>query len=661
MYWLRSSKRKISQISQVTTKRRRVSLNKQDVSSHIKKLHLNRDQNIVYATHIHNYLIDDPLQDWLKYHTSSLALKKPEYTQDIISSHNHSDPFVSYIMNQGIEFEKKILKLITNKFGIENVVSIGADLNPTSLEKLNHTYQKMNEGIPFIHSGLLHNPNNKTAGIPDFLVRSDWLSKLVTLCFLPKKEQKIGAPLLQPQPSYHYVVVDVKFSTLNLKCNGIHLTNCGHYKGYKGQLLIYNQALGLMQGYEPPEAYILGRKWKYNVKGNTYTGDSCFDRLGVIDYNEVDIKYIELTEKAIQWVRDVRSEEAREWNILSPPLTRKELYPNMCNTRDSKWRSIKKKIAKEYNELTMLWMVGKKHREFAHQSGVYSWKDKKCDVNTLNINGKFTRKVLDKILEINQPHRRRLNLKIKPSIIKNNMYGWQTPRTIEFFVDFETINNVFTDHSTLPYVPDSISIFMIGVGYIDPETDEWIYRSFVVDSLTMKEERKICHQFSDYIYQKSSFYQIDKPLCFHWGHAENSTWTGTFDRHNFEKDILYNSKYWNVNWEWCDLLKVFKEEPIVIQGCLNFSLKNVAKTMKKHKMIETEWESGSACTDGVGAMVGAWKSYKECEDRDVSVLEIPLMKDIEKYNEVDCKVLQEMISYLRINHSSLYQNFYLDE
>ncbi len=81
---------------------------------------------------------------------------------------------------------------------------------------------------------------------------------------------------------------------------------------------------------------------------------------------------------------------------------------------------------------------------------------------------------------------------------------------------------------------------------------------------------------------------------------------------------------------------------------MGFGLKTVAKSLRRHGLIETDWEDN--VTDGLGAMVGAWSCYKEAAKTDSPVVEIDLMHDIHKYNEVDCKVMMETIRYLRTHH-----------
>lgn len=99
-------------------------------------------------------------------------------------------------------------------------------------------------------------------------------------------------------------------------------------------------------------------------------------------------------------------------------------------------------------------------------------------------------------------------------------------------------------------------------------------------------------------------------------------------------------------------MKVFKSEPVTIKGCLKFGLKAVASSLYKHKCISISWDSDSSCTDGVGAIVSIIIAEKEALKRDIPLSTHPLVKDIAKYNKVDCQVLQEILKYIRENHTA---------
>ena len=65
-------------------------------------------------------------------------------------------------------------------------------------------------------------------------------------------------------------------------------------------------------------------------------------------------------------------------------------------------------------------------------------------------------------------------------------------------------------------------------------------------------------------------------------------------------------------------------------------------------LIGTSWEQGPG--DGLGAMVGAWSCSDEATKLRCTLMETDLMQGIAAYNQVDCKVMMEIVRYLRANH-----------
>jgi hypothetical protein len=70
--------------------------------------------------------------------------------------------------------------------------------------------------------------------------------------------------------------------------------------------------------------------------------------------------------------------------------------------------------------------------------------------------------------------------------------------------------------------------------------------------------------------------------------------------------------------------------------------------MHAHGYINTLWDDGPA--DGLGAMVGAWWCADEATKRSVPLIDIDLMQEIIRYNEVDSRVMMEIVRYFRQNH-----------
>jgi predicted RecB family nuclease len=99
---------------------------------------------------------------------------------------------------------------------------------------------------------------------------------------------------------------------------------------------------------------------------------------------------------------------------------------------------------------------------------------------------------------------------------------------------------------------------------------------------------------------------------------------------------------------WVDLLgEVVKAEPVTAKGAFGFGLKALAKAFHAHGLIETNWSDGP--TDGLGAMTGAWWCDHEARRRGVPMAHLDLMLELESYNEVDCRVMAEILDWLRKN------------
>jgi len=575
----------------------------------------------VSATKTRNFMLKDCLVDWLK-----LVKNKGKNKGKNNMRNNEFTGFSRFIIDKGNEFEDELVKYIdTNIFPVVKVADGKDACVKVNFEK---TKKLMLDGTPIIHSAPVRTKNN-TGGIIDLLVRSDYLKYLVEDNPLSAEYETKKAPNLQGD--YHYTVIDIKFSTLPLRADGIHLLNSDSFPAYKVQTYIYTQAVGEIQGYESRYAFILGRRWRYTSKKTTFKEFNCLDKLGVIDYENIDADYKNMTKDAVKWVRDLKN-DGEKWTVNPPSRT--ELYPNMC--KDSGiWNKEKAKIAKNIGDITQLWYCGVKNRDVALKNGIRSWKDEDCNSSKIGQNGSRGL-VIDKIININKQK----TDKIYPVIIENNIYKWKSREENELFVDFETMGDVFAGFDQLPRQPCTEIIFMIGVSWV--ENDKVVYKSFICNENTLAEEFRIMNEFNIFTEEKGY------PPLYFW-HAEKVFWERAENRQMERRDISEEqtriiSDNWKIN-DWRDLANVFRTEPIVIKDCFNFGLKDISKSMRKFGMIKSKIES--KCNSGMDAMVGAYQCYRDYENPSTCTL----MKDIEKYNKFDCEVLQEIIEYLRNNHT----------
>ena len=557
------------------------------INKKTKRLCNTEYNNFVSGTMIRNYMINDSLVDWLNLYLVNIK-KEPDLTL--------------YLLIKGQEFERSIVNLISKKFPI---VYVSNKANETTAKR---TIELMKNGTPIIHSAPVYDKKLKLKGVIDLLVRSDYINKLTEVPSIPQENEGIGSSL---NDNYHYIVIDIKYSTMPLNVNDKTILNSGNYSAYKGQTLIYTKCINEIQGYFSPYSFILGRGWKSVNDKST----NSFNRLGMIDFIDKDRDIISKTENGIKWVRNVYN-NGREWKLFPP--SRPELYPNLC-VDSGKWNDYKKEIAYKLGDISLLWNCGVKHRDNAFKKGVASWRDVKCNSELLGLKGNIG-KIVDRMITVNTQHTEL----IYPTTIKNKKL---IRNQNELFVDFETISNIFDDFSTLPLQNSTELIFMIGVGW---ETENgWNYESFKCDRLSIEEELRILTEFLEFMKR------FKKPLVRYW-YAEKNFWNRALARHN-----SLNTK--NINIKWSDFSTFLKKENIVIKGCFSYKLKDIAENMEKNGMIAVS-QKNNIYDNGIDAMYNAWKYYSDainnegCSDT---------IKNIEKYNEIDCKILYEMVKYFR--------------
>lgn len=614
------------------------------------------DDEWVSATTTKNFLLKDPVEDFFKRYHTSIARNNPKVSGTILKAVQAHTPieespdtlanFSEFLMHQGKKFEKGVYNMLYHLFRSDvEIVDLGGDTAPRSTKKFAETIDAMKKGIPIIINAVLHDPETKTFGIADLIVRSDYLRRIVDSSPVTKKEEKIGAPLFEGK-NYHYRVIDVKFSTLYLRSDGIHLCNPGSIPAFKGQVYIYNRIVAKIQGYDPCVAYILGRRWKYTKSQQVYSHPACNNRLGVVDFAGVDYPYVAKVQQAIDWIRDMRT-NGEEWDIFTSPLPRPELYPNMKYRNDHPWHEVKELQTDVIKDITRIWMCGPKQRAFAHAQGIYEWTDPRCTAETLGITGEKRARIVNAMLKINREPE---GPNVQPVIVKNNLHSWKNEKDLEFFVDFESGPDVCPDFSKLPDGSSHASLTMIGVGYICPDLNVWVYQDFTVNRMSREEEKRICEEFSKYITTTKQMYSAKTIALYHWSNAEPQMWNSASERHG----ALLDNFWYDIAEDWADLFEVFRDgdEPIVIRGCFSFGLKEVAKALHHHGLIKTTWDHENPCSNGPAAMVMAHRASEEAGRREVSMRDLPLLKQIREYNEIDCKVMADILLYLRKHHIS---------
>ena len=582
------------------------------------------DNSWVSATATRNYLLRDPIVDWLNLYGAERGYER----DDAARGYDTRLDFTRFIMDQGIAFEAAVAEHFRR---LKSVVTIADDrLRILEPEAMRETLAAMHAGHPVIHQGVLHDPGSQTFGAPDFLVRSDMLEELFPGS-QPANEVMAAAPGLGAR--YHYVVVDAKFTTLHLLKSG-EVGNSGSAPAYKSQLYIYNRALGKLQGYTPGAAFLLGRGWEQTKSRLTTRVTNAFDRLGRVAMNSKQAKQ---ADAAVAWVRRVRKEGAG-WHVLPEPSV-PELYPNATADGDFPWHTAKSQIADELEELTLLWKVGADKRDTAVSKGIKRWTEPRASARALGVTGEKTGPTLQAMIDVNRDG---TGAVVLPGHVTAAEADWRRVPVMEFYVDFETVSNLKDDLTRFPEQNGQPLIYMIGCGHI--HEGEWVFKTFCTDHLTEADEAKAIDAWLQHMADASRAAGERKASVIHWSFAEPVNYETAYD----SARKRHPEKGWP-ELHWFDLWdKIFRPQPVVVRGALGFGLKAVARALHSHGLIETSW--GDSKVDGLGAMVGAWRCDEQAVEEGTSMRAIDLMQEITDYNEVDCKVMMEILCYLRANH-----------
>lgn len=528
----------------------------------------------VSATELRNYFLNDPILDWLNLYGEEKGYQKDK----------EENSYSLYWMNRGNEYEDILIDDLKNKnFTFKNVKE---DYPKFCHDGVEDTLDYMREGIEIIYQGFLLDEEKEIYGIPDLLIRCDIFHKLFNF----------DVPIIYPTNKdfcWTYFVVDIKCSTIKLN-NDNKISNQLGKKVFKSQIYIYNSILEKLffnNSSSQPFGFLLARRV---VKNNVVQDNN----ICAINFDEENIS--DEVEQALSWIKEVR-EKGMNWDIENP--TRNELKPNMKNKRDYPWSNAKQIIANKQKELTRIWHVSSKIRDNCKENDLENHFT--CDKKKLIISKMFKS---DSDEEIENDY----DTVDLSSILKKD--------TLNFYVDFEYINGSDLSFDKYPRT----HLYLIGVGYFD---NNWKYKSFFPNYINDRDEKTVLHKWIQFMNETTKKLNYNKYQIIHWSKAEPSLYN------KLKELFLLRTKL-----DWIDLQPILKKSCIVFDNMKNYSLKNVAKTMKNMGFIETNWEDG--VVDGLGANMIIIKGIKN------QIGDINGFDDIIKYNEVDCKVMYEIIKFL---------------
>ena len=599
----------------------------------------NKNTDWVSGTNVANYLLKDPLIDWLNLYYNKLGFNNCRLSRSSMRKNKQANHRIlktrdNPLFKNGLLFESKVYESLQAKFG-GDFVNLKCGCEDADYER---TLDAIENKTPIICQAFIKSDRLKLRGIVDMLVRSDFINKLVDVCVLEN--------IYDDKGELYYVVVDIKWSHITFCVDGKTTRNSGRVRPYKGQLFIYNTIIGEMQNFTPKCAYILPKSWNVDRKGYTEKSSACFTRMGIVDFTTRDVEIVNTTIDAINWVRNVRL-NGTGWSPLTPSLP--EMRCNSCN-QDESWSRIKNQIMDVTRDITRVWMLSPEHRNILMKQGIKSWDDSKLDMQKIPINNLQTVKAITNIIKANRDDSK-FNI-IATRLVNDG--NWLVPSKNDMFVDYETISYEFTDIQNMNILNSTTSTFIIMIGLGTTETGNFEFQNFTCNAYTGDEEVKNMTRFMERVSSRIHLYPSEPVRIFHWGHVEKTLLEDYLKRYDKKWDDITKIT-------WVDMYSIFVKSCIGIKGALSYKLKEVSAALYNLGVIHTKWDNATdnaidnatdngidnttdnAIDNGMNAMMEAIKYYTESPNHTRDNL-----NRIKSYNEVDCKVLSEIVSYLRL-------------
>jgi hypothetical protein len=559
----------------------------------------------VSASEFENFCENDLLSDWF----SVLA-------KNYMLEYKHSDN-LEFLFKKGIDHENNIVEKLREITGLllekNTSVNTSRDYNTVgkSIEKkdIDRTFHSMTIGDPIIYSSFICDKKDKIRGIPDLLIRNDYLPIIFKNFKNPDEDdQKLESYF----GKYYYVPVEIKFSTVELAADKVHILNKGRMRIYKTQLFAYCKILQEIQGVLPKFSLIIGKR---TLQDKTIIDP--IEHPGVINYYSYDYQFVGTFVKGFEWLKNVKK-NGLTWTLED--LQKQELYPNM-KSNNAMFYDDKKMLADRYGEITQLWRCSTFTRKNSLEQGIYSWKDFNFNSKVAGIPQAY-RESLDNILKVN-----RENIDYYPLSFEDFNTNFRTVDN-EMFIDFEIVRDSFDTES----YGDSEWLFLIGVRY------KGEYTSFFMNSLTEEEEKRVITEFHNYVLENGN------PRCWYW-----------FAEVRFWKSALARNKLDFCKLNWVDLYELYTKNRFAVKSSMNFKLKSYIKSLKNLNLINVPLPPDN-CSDGISAMMIAWQYYESKDKKESSSDSFSFgkeyendMKDCVYYNSLDCQYLDVLLSFARDN------------
>jgi len=540
---------------------------------------------------LRNYINNDPVCDYFQLQTH--LNNNMNFEQD---TNNYFNKYVNKVSS---DFIDDFFNNIINKSKIYY-----PDITFTKFNNINQTIQKIYDNIPLIINPILMNDKYKLIVKCDIMIKKHLFIKIFN---------EIKNVSFYSVKSDEYLIINIVPEILTFKSGCREISNTYNVFYNKCGLYAFNSAL---RKYVNRNNYyfLFGKDYKYN--NQLLNKREC---IGLVIFDNI---YRDKINNSINWLDRLKENKL----ILFPNPSSIELYPNM-NNKQSCWENEKKKLAYKLKEITLIWRISYTDRNRLISMGITEWDNPYLLNNLYELKDTNTRDIQERIIHMNKHD----NLIMEPRNISRDFKDILKPDNNEFILDIESVLNLETKGSYFnnDIQKDLPNICIIGLIIVN--NGNFVFKDFTIDDLTIESEKYNINNWLNFISK------YDEIKIYHWGHAEKTYLENIHKR--FPDIKLPKMKL-------IDLLHFFRQEPIIIKDCFNFSLKTIGKNMYKHKLINSTW---SDTDNGLDAMI----KFKEIclkKDKNIPLKRYNEISEIIEYNKMDCVILKEILEYLRYKY-----------
>ena len=533
-----------------------------------------------------NYIINDPLSDWFE---------KINHKYDAYES-TEPTKFEIMLRDKKYTYKEKFIEFLIDA-NHHTCIHLDYDSVKSKIEAKTKCI--------FIKPKLYHSQYDLII-IPDFIVHRDIFKEIFDEIHMPDLN---GKSLPQSLPLY--IVSDIVYQTVYLNSEMTDLINENSLYYYKCKIYLCNEILGYN------DYGILFAK-EYRNKDTILKKKSIVGRFLFNDDMRDKIM------GALGWL-DNLNRYYDEW-LIYPKPTITELYPNM-NIKCGPWIKEKKRLAEEIKEITLVWNISYHKRCLLHDKGIYTWQDPLLlnNIYPYEVHKKERHRIQEKMIHMNKQS----ELKISPRRIKNRDFiNHIKDRKDSIVLDFESVIDL---EERTSYFNENIRVEIPKIciiGCINLKNN--IFKDFTIHYLDLEEEEKIIRYWLQYLKRVIG----NDIKIYHWSSAERVYI-------DYMKSQYPQLDY--PNFTFVDLLSYFKMEPITIQGCFGYGLKEIVKMLYNHELIKNKWVDD---TDGLEAMIEIINKSEDALNKKIPIKRFTEIKKIIYYNYMDCKVLVDILEML---------------